>query len=748
MGLYRGPTVCGGVAARSRRRTAGLAVVAAASLMTLGVVAPVLSPRPASAAPPGFVTRNGTRLALDGAPYRFTGLNIYNANSNGWCWYSMGGSVLDDSLAAIGPGKSAFRSWFFQQLATNGGRDWSAFDNTLATARARGVKVIATLIDQWGNCGSPVPGGYKDASWYEGGYQQPDPAGIVSYRDWVAEIVDRYKDDPTILAWQLVNEPEVGDCSAVPESTATADLKAFAADVSGLIKSIDANHLVSLGTLGGGQCGTQGADYQDVMSVPTLDLCEYHDYQPSDPIPGDQWNGLQVRLDQCNALNKPLVVGELGIKPNDVGGTLAARAQTLHAKLWAQFNAGVVGELAWAWDKDGSTLDNYDIGPGDPALDVLASAVSAQLSVADVSVAESDSSTTNATVTVSLSSPDPSDVTFDATTIAGGTATPSPTAHADYRTTSATGVTIPAGQTSTTFDVPVIGDLVHEGNETFQVQISNASVGIADDTGTVTIVDNDGLPALSIGDAAVVESDSGTTNAVLSIGVFGGSSQTPITVHYRTHDGTATVAGGDYNAASGTATIPAYSSMTTVAVVVKGDTTPEGLETLTVSLDTPTGATVSDSVGTVTIDDDEFVQLAAAGGPHTCARIGGFVKCWGANGSGEVGDGTLVNRTRPTTVRNTDQSPLTNVTQVVAGGIHLRVAGDDARRLLGSQQLRPARQQHDDEQQVPGRGEERRRYRPADRRRIAGRARRLLHVRAHERGHRGVLGLERIRSAR
>ena len=29
--------------------------------------------------------------------------------------------------------------------------------------------------------------------------------------------------------------------------------------------------------------------------------------------------------------------------------------------------------MAWAWDKDGSTLGDYDIGPGDPALDVLGS---------------------------------------------------------------------------------------------------------------------------------------------------------------------------------------------------------------------------------------------------------------------------------------------------------------------------------------------------------------------------------------
>jgi mannan endo-1,4-beta-mannosidase len=91
----------------------------------------------ASATSRGFVTRSGTQLYLDGRPYRFTGLNVYNANSTGSCWYAMStGPILDDSLASMGAGNEAIRAWFFQSLATtNGRRDWSAFDHTLAVAR-------------------------------------------------------------------------------------------------------------------------------------------------------------------------------------------------------------------------------------------------------------------------------------------------------------------------------------------------------------------------------------------------------------------------------------------------------------------------------------------------------------------------------------------------------------------------------------------------------------------------------------
>ncbi len=353
-------------------------VAVIAVLLPIAVLTIVGGSSAAMAAQPGFVTRSGTSLELDGQPYRFTGMNVYNANNLSGCWYPMGsGPTLDESLSAMSNagGPKVMRSWFFQSLATVGGvRDWSAIDNTLAVAQSHGTKVIVTLGNQWKDCDglNGGAGSFKDEAWYTGGYTQPDAAGTVSYRGWVAEIVERYKDDSTILAWQLMNEAEVkpsegsGSCSA----NAAQILKSFADDVSGLIKSIDANHLVSLGTIGGGQCGAQSEEYQSVHDLSTIDLCEFHDYgSPNVPIPGDQWNGLQVRIDQCNALDKPLFVGETGIRQEDVA-SLNARANAFRAKFGAQFAAGIAGELVWAWNKDGSPA-SYDIGPGDPTLGVL-----------------------------------------------------------------------------------------------------------------------------------------------------------------------------------------------------------------------------------------------------------------------------------------------------------------------------------------------------------------------------------------
>jgi probable HAF family extracellular repeat protein len=110
-------------------------------------------------------------------------------------------------------------------------------------------------------------------------------------------------------------------------------------------------------------------------------------------------------------------------------------------------------------------------------------------------------------------------------------------------------------------------------------------------------------PTVSIGDVAVTEGASGTRSATFAVAISPMSSNA-ITVAYGTADGTA-VAASDYNAASGTLTIPAGRTSWAVSVTVRGDRRREPDEVFRVNLSNANGATIADGQGVGTIRNDD-----------------------------------------------------------------------------------------------------------------------------------------------
>jgi len=223
------------------------------------------------------------------------------------------------------------------------------------------------------------------------------------------------------------------------------------------------------------------------------------------------------------------------------------------------------------------------------------------VSIDSPSVVEGNAGTADLVYTVSLDQPSTEDVTVEVTTT-DATAT---TADGDYVTTTEI-VTIPAGLTEATFTVPVNGDTTVEPDETVTATLSaptNATLDPVASVGTGTIINDDGA-ALSIDDVTLVEGDAGTTNAMFTVSIDNPSTQ-DITVDYVITDDTATSADADYVPVTGTATIPAGSTSTTIDVPVTGDTTVETDETFTVDLSNPTNATIADNQGVGTIENDD-----------------------------------------------------------------------------------------------------------------------------------------------
>jgi uncharacterized repeat protein (TIGR01451 family) len=220
----------------------------------------------------------------------------------------------------------------------------------------------------------------------------------------------------------------------------------------------------------------------------------------------------------------------------------------------------------------------------------------------DTAVTEgSGGGTTSVTVTLSLLTASPVPVSVDWTT-ADGTAV----APADYTAASGT-VTFPAGQVTKTITIAVKADNKDEDDESFFVRLSNVTGGgaMGDPEGTVTILDDDAAPSVSLsGAASVPEGNSGTTAVTYTLTLSAASGRA-VSVNVQTADGTAT-APSDYLPFGATVAFAPGQTTRTFTVQVVGDTIHEGNETYSVEATGGTNVTVPNptSVTTTIIDDD------------------------------------------------------------------------------------------------------------------------------------------------
>lgn len=220
------------------------------------------------------------------------------------------------------------------------------------------------------------------------------------------------------------------------------------------------------------------------------------------------------------------------------------------------------------------------------------------VAVGDVTVTEGNSGTTGAVFVVTLSAPSGREIT-----VAYATADGSANAGADYTVAGGT-LTFPAGATTRTVTVPVIGDTFAEADESFTLGLGVVNgASVADGVGIGTIIDDDGVAMLGIGNGSVTEGNSGTRNLTFTVTLAPASSQT-VTVQFDTLNGTA-VAGADFTTASGTLSFAPGVTSQTIAVPVIGDTRDEPDETFTVALSAPVNAAIGTATGTGTILDDD-----------------------------------------------------------------------------------------------------------------------------------------------
>lgn len=131
-----------------------------------------------------------------------------------------------------------------------------------------------------------------------------------------------YTEDPTIMAWELANEPR-------PMRPAAADAyKRWISEVAAMIKAKDKNHLVTIGHEG--SVGTEGMNlYEEIHADQNVDYLTIHIWpknwgwfagnQIAEGFPNiveKALNYIEQHLRTAEKLNKPLVIEEFGL-PRD-----------------------------------------------------------------------------------------------------------------------------------------------------------------------------------------------------------------------------------------------------------------------------------------------------------------------------------------------------------------------------------------------------------------------------------------------
>lgn len=197
----------------------------------------------------------------------------------------------------------------------------------------------------------------------------------------------RYVDDPAIMSWQIGNEPRAFSKEALPA------FEHWLAEASSLIRSLDSNHLISIGSEGSWGCENDIACYERICADKNVDYCNIHlwpynwSWARQDHLVEDLGVSCQntkeyidQHLDVCARIKKPLVMEEFGY-PRD-GFSFTPGSSTVGRDGYYQYVFGLVADNAekggyfagcnfWGWGGFAQTKhEQWLVGDdytGDPA---------------------------------------------------------------------------------------------------------------------------------------------------------------------------------------------------------------------------------------------------------------------------------------------------------------------------------------------------------------------------------------------
>ncbi|KAM0421317.1 hypothetical protein ACHAPT_010847 [Fusarium lateritium] len=294
-----------------------------------------------------FVSVKGDKFQLNSKDFYFAGSNAYYLP-----FQSDEQDALRGLTAAKKAGLNVIRTWGFNDrnattdpngLPKYGGegagdtsiyfQTWEngkskinveRFDRVVNAAPKAGVKLIVALTNNWADYGGmDVYTVNLGGKYHDDFYRLPKIK--KAYKRYVKSMVNRYKNSPAIMAWELGNEPRCGADGVrnLPRSENCTPklLSDWVKEMSAYIKSLDPYHLVTWGGEGGfnhdsddwAYNGSDGGDFDHEIALPNIDFGVFHSY-PDWWTKTVSWSNQWI-LDHAKAaanVGKPVVHEEYG----------------------------------------------------------------------------------------------------------------------------------------------------------------------------------------------------------------------------------------------------------------------------------------------------------------------------------------------------------------------------------------------------------------------------------------------------
>jgi len=282
-----------------------------------------------TAANGSFAKTNGNVFEINGKTEYFAGTNTY------WISFLTNNADVDLVMSHIAAsGLKVLRVWGFNDVTSTpgsgtvwfqsfsgssptintGANGLQRLDYVVQSAEAHGVTLIINFVNNWTDYGGMAAYtqfyGGSTTDWYTSAKIQ------AQYQKYIAAVVSRYQNSTAIFAWELANEPRCQGCD-------TSVITTWATTTSAYIKSLDPNHMVTMGDEGFGLDGgsdtsypfqtAEGVNWTANLAIPHIDFGTYHLY-PSSWGETDSWgpSWIKAHATVAASLGKPVIAEEYG----------------------------------------------------------------------------------------------------------------------------------------------------------------------------------------------------------------------------------------------------------------------------------------------------------------------------------------------------------------------------------------------------------------------------------------------------